>query len=118
MMEALLLPWLATTARPRCWLMAIPCGVVPTRTDLAMNFPKFGLACTIPLTVTVGLRSMMEILLQPVLVTTAMGEKGPLAIWSAMATADGCVLTGFPLVSVQTVDMSTAWITRKSTELD
>ena len=68
-MEALLLPLLVTTARPRRGLTAIPCGVVPTAMVLRTE-PKVGLD---------GLMSMVEMLLQPLLVTTAKGEKGPLA---------------------------------------
>src|SRR6266852_1565209 len=37
MTEAVPLPWLATTARPSFWLMAMPCGVVPTEMGLPIN---------------------------------------------------------------------------------
>ena len=68
-MDTLLLPLLATTARPSRGLTAMPWGVVPTAMELSTD-PKVGLA---------GLMSMVEILLQPLLVTTASGEKLPWA---------------------------------------
>src|SRR6266403_6268815 len=98
--------------------MATPWGVVPTEMGLPMNWPNVGLGWGCPATVIVGLMSMTEMLLQPVLETTAMGEKGPLASWSAIATEEGCVLVGLPLVLVQIVDKSTAWTTKKSAALD
>src|ERR1700741_5283935 len=89
--EAVPSPLLATTAKPKRWLMAIPWGVVPTLTGFD-TAPKAGFGVTTPLTVMVGFTSITEILLQPLSVTTAIGENGPLASWSAMATADGCTL--------------------------
>src|SRR3954452_11891038 len=67
--ETLLLPLLATTAKPRRGLTAIPWGVVPTAIELSTD-PNVGLA---------GLMSMVEILLHPLFVTTASGEKFPWA---------------------------------------
>src|SRR5947208_382069 len=43
-MEAVLVPWFATTARPSFWLIARPSGVVPTETGLPSNWPNVGLA--------------------------------------------------------------------------
>src|SRR5690242_8918386 len=77
--EAVPLPLLATTARPYRWLMAIPCGAVPTEMGPPSSCPKVGLGCKTPPTVIVGLISIIEILLQPLLETTAIGENGPLA---------------------------------------
>src|SRR5579864_2381831 len=57
--------------------------------------------------------STVEMLLQPVLLTTATGENGPLAIWSAMTTELGDAGPG-----LQATFMSTALITKKSTGLD
>src|ERR1700740_3495377 len=108
-MEAVLLPWLATTARPNGWLMAMPCGEGPTPKGLPIICPKVALA---------GLRSRATMLLQPVTLTRPSGEKVPLAIWSAMATEVGCVFTGLPLESVHTLDKSTDSITRNSATLD
>src|SRR2546425_1627231 len=116
--EAVLLPWVATTARPLCCQRAMPWGVVPTETGGPINLPKLGFGWGAPRTVTVGVRSIVNMLLQPVTLTSARGEKGPFAIWSAIATDDGCVLVGFPLESVHTVDRATDWMTRKSTALD
>src|SRR5882762_1820903 len=65
---------LATTASPRCELMATPWGVAPMEM-LRSTEPKVGLA---------GLRSIVEMLLQPLLVTTAIGENGPFLSWSAI----------------------------------
>src|SRR5579864_386087 len=98
---------LATMARPKGWLTAIPCGVAPTPTELSIvpNLPGFG---PVPEGASAGLISTIEMLLQPLLETTAMGEKGPLTSWSAIATELGIVLVGLPLASVQILDMSTA----------
>jgi len=82
--EAVPSPLLATTARPKGWLMAIPCGVRPTAMELRI-LPKLGFCDVDPFAVTVGLISITEMLLQPLLLTTAIGENGPLASWSAMA---------------------------------
>src|SRR5580698_6921161 len=67
-----------------------------------------------PPATSAGLISITEMLLQPLLLTTAMGEKGPFASWSAMATELGIV----PPELVQIWDISTAWITKKSVGLD
>src|SRR6202035_2391860 len=63
-MEAVPAALFATTARPRWELMATPCGVAPT--EMLCSAPKVGLE---------GLMSILEMLLQPLLVTTAIGEK-------------------------------------------
>src|SRR5579862_8466728 len=76
------------------------------------NLPAFG---PVAVGASAGLISTIEMLLQPLLVTTAMGANGPFASWSAMATELGCVP---PLVPVQTAERSTAWTTKKSTALD
>src|SRR5690348_18466233 len=108
MTEAVLLPLLATTARPFLCQMAMPSGLVPTEMGLPTCCPNVRLA---------GLRSICTMSLQPVTLTRAKGEN-VLAIWSAMATEDGCVLVGAPLEFVQTPDKSTCPITMKSTALD
>src|SRR6267154_1079955 len=64
--DAVPAPLLATTARPRWELTATPWGVAPT--GILCNAPKVPLA---------GLMSIMERLLQPLLVTRAMGVNGP-----------------------------------------
>src|SRR5260370_2889017 len=87
-MEAVPLPLLATTARPRRWLMAMPCGEVPTPMGLPRSWPNVELA---------GLISMIEMLLHPLTLIAAIGEKGPLPIWSAIATEVGSVLVGLAL---------------------
>src|SRR5580704_13839270 len=94
---------LATTAMPNGWLIATPCGVAPTAMELRI-LPKLGFCTVWPLTVAVGLISTTEMLLQPLLVTTAIGENGPFTSWSAMATELGRV----PPVVVQIWDKSTA----------
>src|SRR5215472_19388271 len=91
--------------------MAMPSGLVPTEMRGVLppsSLPKVGLA---------GLRSILTMPLQPVTLTKAKGEKGPLAIWSAMATEDGCVLVGKPEF-MHRPDKSTCPMTRKSTALD
>src|SRR5438045_379339 len=62
--EAVPLVLLATTANPKRGLTAIPCGAVPVSIGFPIGCPKVALA---------GLTSTTETLLQPVLVTTAMG---------------------------------------------
>src|SRR5712664_105175 len=106
-MDAVPAPLFATTAIPRCELTATPWGVAPT-----------GILCTLPKAVVpggglrwAGLMSITEILLQPLLVTTAMGENGPSASWSAIATELGVGVA-------QATVISTALITMKSTALD
>lgn len=101
-MEAVLLPLLVTTARPKGWLMAMPCGLVPTATAGPYIWPRWGFGWPF----TVGLMSSATTLLQPVTLIKANGEKGPLENWSAMATEVGIVvaLLGF----VQAWDKSTA----------
>src|SRR6266852_8045852 len=91
----------ATTAIPRCELTATPWGVAPMGR----------LRSTVPKVVLVGLMAMVERLLQPLLVTNAMGENGPFASWSAMATELGVGVA-------QATVMSTALMTMKSVALD
>src|SRR5215471_15161262 len=74
--EAVPSPWFATTATPKRGLTATPWGEAPT----AM------LLFTAPKVVLLGFMSMMETLLQPLLLTTATGEKAAVASWSATAT--------------------------------
>jgi len=108
--EALPLPLLAQTARPdadsRRRLRSGPTAIV------CRMLPKVGFGLDHTATVIVGLMSMVETLLQPLLVTTAIGENGPLASWSAMATELG--MAG-PLV--QATFMFTVLTTRKSVGL-
>src|ERR1700730_4850796 len=100
-MDAVPAALFATTAMPRCELTATPCGVAPME-----------MVCsTEPNVALDGLISMVEILLQPLLLTTAMGEKGPFLSWSAMATELGMGVA-------QATVMSTALMTRKSEALD
>src|SRR5260370_38572653 len=68
------------------------------------------LRSTVPKVALLGLMSMVERLLQPLLVTNAMGENGPFASWSAMATELGGG-------AAQAVVMSTPLMTMKSVEL-
>src|SRR5439155_13136042 len=63
-MEAVPSVWFATTARPKRGLTAIPCGAVPVAIE----------DLTTPNVVLCGLMSITEILLQPLLLTTAIGE--------------------------------------------
>src|SRR5258708_23046135 len=92
---------LATTAIPRCELTATPWGVAPMEM----------LRSTVPKVALLGLMSMVERLLQPLLVTNAMGENGPPASWSAIATELGVGVA-------QATVMSTALMTIKSTALE
>src|SRR5579864_3199635 len=101
-MEAVPAALLATTAIPRWGLIATPWGVAPT-----------GICVVPPNVALAGLMSIMETLLQPLLVTTAMGENRPSASWSAMATE-----LGVAGPELQAVLMSMALITRKSVGLD
>src|SRR5260370_34565426 len=71
------------------------------------------LRSTVPKVALVGLMSMVERLLQPLLVTNAMGENGPPASWSAMATELG---VGGP--GLQATVISTDLMTMKSVALD
>ena len=57
--------------------MAMPCGLEPT--EKVAGKAGFTGFVTVPKVVLDGLMSMTEMLLQPLLVTTAMGENGPLA---------------------------------------
>src|ERR671925_1646220 len=109
MSKAVPAPLLATTAQPFVCQIAMPSGLVPTVMGLPSCCPNVGLA---------GLRSIFTTLLQPVTLTKAKGDKGPLAIWSAMATEDGCVFVAPPPEEMQALDKSTWPMTRKSTELD
>src|SRR6266436_6561265 len=100
-MDAVPAALFATTAMPRCELTATPWGVAP-----------IGRLCsTVPNVVLVGLTSMVERLLQPLLVTNAMGENGPFASWSAIATELGVGVA-------QATVISTALMTIKSTALE
>src|SRR6266436_3940078 len=92
---------LATTAMPRFELTATPWGVAPMET----------LRSTVPNVALLGLMSIVERLLQPLLVTNASGENGPFASWSAITTELG---VGVAHATV----MSTALITMKSVALD
>src|SRR5690242_18978856 len=70
-----------------------------------------------------GLMSITEMLLQPALDTTAIGEKPWPGNWSAMAMEFGCASTPLPPESLQTgfvafLLMSTALMTKKSVALD
>src|SRR5260370_29241951 len=94
---------LATTAIPRCELTATPWGVAPMEM----------LRSTVPKVALLGLMSMVERLLQPLLVTNATGENGPPASWSAIATELG---VGGP--GLQATVMSTDLMTMKSVALD
>src|ERR1700756_4640530 len=67
-MDTVPAPLFATTALPRCELTATPCGVAPT-----------GIVCTAPKVALPGFMSIVEMLLHPLLLTTARGEKGPFA---------------------------------------
>src|SRR5580658_317340 len=104
-MEAVPAVLLATTASPKGWLTATPWGPSPTAMVLRI-LPKLGFCMVDPFTVDVGLISITAMLLQPLLLTTAIGENGPLASWSAMATELGCWVLG--TAGVQTGVMSTA----------
>ncbi len=86
---------------PRCELTATPWGVAPMGR----------LRSTVPKVVLLGLMSMVERLLQPLLVTNAMGENGPFASWSAIATELGVGVA-------QATVISTALMTIKSTALE
>src|SRR5258706_10958780 len=100
-MDAVPAPLFATTAMPRCELTATPCGLAPmemvwrTEPKVAVN----------------GFISMVEILLQPLLLTTAIGENGPFLSCSAMATELG-------MGEAQATGMSTDLTTKKLAELD
>ena len=96
--------WLfATTATPNRGLTATPRGSLPVAMEDLM-VPNVALA---------GLMSMTETLLQPLLLTTAMGEKACPGNWSAMATELGC---GLALVHAAVI--STDLMTKKSVALD
>src|SRR5579864_5445604 len=102
-MDAVPAPLLATTAIPRFPLTATPWGLAPT-----------GMLCRIaPNVMLPGLMSMVEMLLQPLLLTIAMGENGPLASWSAIVTELGVAGPG-----LQATLISTALMTKKSVVLD
>src|SRR5260370_22900605 len=94
---------LAITAIPRCDLTATPSGVAPMEM----------LRSTVPKVALLGLISMVERLLQPLLVTNAMGENGPPASWSAIATELGVRGPG-----LQATVMSTDIVTMKCVALD
>src|SRR6266852_2768598 len=102
-MEAVPALLLATTAIARCELTATPWGDAPMEI----------LRSTVPKVALLGLMSIVERLLQPLLVTNAMGENGPPASWSAMATELG---VGGP--GLQATVMSTDLMTMKSAALD
>src|SRR5579859_1823744 len=69
------------------------------------------LRTTLPKVALLGLMSRVDRLLHPLLVTTAIGENGPLANWSAMATELGAG-------AAQATRISTALMTKKSVALD
>ena len=98
MMETLLEPLFVTKMRLLVGLGAASRGLTPT--------------ATVPTTV-LPTESMTETLLQPLLLTTAMGEKACPGNWSAMATELGC---GLALVHAAVI--STDLITKKSVALD
>src|SRR5260370_36470237 len=94
---------LATTAIPRCELTATPWGVAPMEM----------LRSTVPKVALLGLMSMVERLLQPLLVTNAMGENGPPASCTAIPTE-----LRFGRPGLQATVMSTDLLTMKSVALD
>src|SRR5213593_4262564 len=91
-------PLLATTARPNRGVMATPEGLLPVARG--KKVPKFGLSTNLsnrPEDKNVGscgAMSITETLLQPLLVTTAVGAKPPRPSWSAIATDAGFVGMG------------------------